>query len=84
MPPPHVLEKERAERQAMHDAKEALERIRNAAPDLLDALEALVATQYGPPVIWEEEDWKKAMDAARAAIKKARGERHGKDMATIG
>ena len=53
-----------------HDAP-----LMNAAPDLLEALESLLDAQNGPPLLGRHEaDWQKTMDAARAAIKKARGE----------
>lgn len=46
-----------------------------AAPDLLEALEALVAEQNGPPLPGRHEaSWREAMAKAEAAIAKAKGE----------
>lgn len=45
-----------------------------AAPDLLEALEALVAEQNGPPLLGRHEaSWREAMAKAEAAIAKAKG-----------
>lgn len=45
-----------------------------AAPDLLAALEDLVANQNGCPLPSYEAGWNAAMEAAQAALKKARGQ----------
>lgn len=43
--------------------------------ELLDALEALVAEQNGPPLLGRHERaWREAMAKAEAAIAKAKGE----------
>lgn len=44
-----------------------------AAPDLLEALEALYSVQNGCPLPKYEKDWNEAMEATKAAISKARG-----------
>ena len=44
------------------------------ADELLEALEALIDEQNGPPLLTRETQWNEAMKQARAAIKKARGE----------
>jgi hypothetical protein len=49
-------------------------RLLAASPDLLEALEALLDVQEAPREHILLGDWQRAMDAARAAIKKARGE----------
>ena len=47
----------------------------SATPDLLEALEALVAEQNGPPLLGRHEaSWREAMAKAEAAIAKAKGE----------
>jgi len=45
-----------------------------AAPDLYEALIDLLAEQNGPPLIHHQESWERAMDHARSALAKARGE----------
>lgn len=45
-----------------------------ASPEMYEALEALVDLQNGPPLIREQVEWNSAMDRARAALAKARGE----------
>ena len=42
--------------------------------DLLEALKALIDEQEGPPLIRRHRQWQAAVDACRAAIKKAEGQ----------
>lgn len=50
-------------------------RLMAAAPDLLEALEALAdfSTEYGPSPRASSEDWADFLSAARKALAKARG-----------
>lgn len=49
-------------------------RLMEEAPNLLEALEDLVAVQNGPPLVRYETQWAEAMAKAEAAIAKAKGE----------
>jgi hypothetical protein len=53
---------------------EANARLIVAAPDLLEALQALMDEQNGPPLIRDAPRWEAAVDLARAAIAKAEGD----------
>ena len=67
-----ALEDERyyVDAESMPGVKKAL-RLAAAAPDLLEALENLLETSTGQGT---HEQWLEAMDQARAAIAKAKGE----------
>jgi len=52
---------------------EANARLIAAAPELFEALGALVDEQNGPPLIRDAERWQAAMDKARTALNKAEG-----------
>jgi len=47
----------------------------SAAPDLLEALQALYDHQNGCPLPSYEEGWTRAMSATESALKKARGKK---------
>ena len=47
---------------------------------LLEALQALYDEQESPPLIRRHRQWQAAMDKARAAIAKAEGENHAKNL----
>jgi len=50
---------------------EANARLISAAPELLEALEDLIAEQNGPPLIRDAARWQAVMDKAAVAIAKA-------------
>ena len=55
------------------DSRQANARLCAAAPELLEAIQALVNVQNGPPLIEYTADYDTAMSLALAAIKKAEG-----------
>jgi hypothetical protein len=55
------------------DGAKRYARLFAAAPELLDALESLLAVQNGSPLPSYEKDYENAVNAAKAAIWKAKG-----------